>query len=413
MRVTKIPAADCAPWIQDDIKVYRPDGRFFSLVRTGNGFWILQPEVGLLGSLFRRSNGRHTILVQHKEEPGNIPLSQIAPTVQATASNIDLVHGGRKQPYLELFQQNGGANVLSESLNSEQGFRFWRKRNLNKTIEISEPINLRPRRVAGDFEWLDLSEFTYLLEQDLSVNTDSRSVIATTDWVHLLDYENPHKSGLESDKNLATANAKLQKAIIEARRSWLLDSPEFKTLDRDLGFRSHTPRQCEIGYFEISEANREIDSWNQPLIIDSTEDHFGLVLISDSVNTLAVLRISEEPGLWNGAEWGATWSRESLALGEDDFGAKLRATSEEITTILQTDEGGRFYQVYSRYTLSQLIVSPEEMNHIKKQVNHEAGFHMLELIALNRLCSQELSTTNELRTLASLVFSKVFRGELR
>ena len=62
---------------------------------------IDQQEIGILGFIVAKSGGQLAFLCQAKAEPGNIELVQLAPTLQATASNYQQIHGGLAQPFLD------------------------------------------------------------------------------------------------------------------------------------------------------------------------------------------------------------------------------------------------------------------------------------------------------------------------
>ena len=55
---------------------------------------IIQNEKGILGIL--KDSVKNKYLLQAKVEPGNKNRLQLSPTVQATKSNYQRVHGGKK-----------------------------------------------------------------------------------------------------------------------------------------------------------------------------------------------------------------------------------------------------------------------------------------------------------------------------
>ena len=55
---------------------------------------IYQPEIGFLGIICKKINNVMHFLMQAKVEPGNVNCVQISPTIQATRSNFERVHGG-------------------------------------------------------------------------------------------------------------------------------------------------------------------------------------------------------------------------------------------------------------------------------------------------------------------------------
>lgn len=159
-------------------------GKFFSI----EGIWVEtnmgrisqwsqpimnQPEIGILGILAKKFDGILYFLMQAKMEPGNINLVQLAPTVQATRSNYTRVHSGGTPPYLQYFLDKSDSTILIDSLQSEQGARFLRKRNRNIVIETSKEVP-----VLEDYCWLTLGQIHKLIQYDNIINMDARTVLA-------------------------------------------------------------------------------------------------------------------------------------------------------------------------------------------------------------------------------------------
>ena len=127
--------------------LHHETGGFFSIqglsVRTNSGpirSWsqpiIYQPEIGLLGILTKKIDGILYLLMQAKAEPGNLNTFQLSPTVQATRSNFTRLHGGKPTAFLEYFLGDSPAKILIDQLQSEQGARFYKKRNRNMIVEF-------------------------------------------------------------------------------------------------------------------------------------------------------------------------------------------------------------------------------------------------------------------------------------
>jgi dTDP-4-dehydro-6-deoxy-alpha-D-glucopyranose 2,3-dehydratase len=95
---------------------------------------IYQPEIGILGFLAKRINGELHLLAQAKVEPGNVNIVQLGPTLQATESNYKGLHGGSIPAFLSYFTKAKPFVVLVDQLQSEQGSRFYKKRNRNMVV---------------------------------------------------------------------------------------------------------------------------------------------------------------------------------------------------------------------------------------------------------------------------------------
>ena len=160
--------------------------RFFSIrglkVRSNIGpvtEWtqpiIHQPEIGVLGILTKKVDGILYLLMQAKAEPGNLNTFQLAPTVQATRSNYTRVHGGKPSKYLEYFLEDGHAETLIDQLQSEQGARFYRKRNRNVIVRVRDDDAIE---AGPNFRWLTLGQIRQLARRDDTVNMSARSVLS-------------------------------------------------------------------------------------------------------------------------------------------------------------------------------------------------------------------------------------------
>ena len=94
--------------------------------------------------------------------------------MQATKSNFTQVHKGKRPTFLEFFNGEKKVKILTDHLQTEQGGRFYQKRNRNIVIEINEDIEL-----PEEFCWLTLGEMKALLREDNVLNMDTRSVLST------------------------------------------------------------------------------------------------------------------------------------------------------------------------------------------------------------------------------------------
>ena len=187
--VRRIPLKEMNGWYFDAHQNLRHEsGKFFSVeglhVKTNVGNvneWrqpiLRQPEVGILGFICQKREGILYFLAQAKIEPGNVNKIQMSPTVQATKSNYSQVHGGSLPPYLEHFIDTTDKKIIVDQLQSEQGARFYKKRNRNMIIEVPEG---RKIELLENFCWLTLGQIKLLLQNDNIVNMNTRTVLSCT-----------------------------------------------------------------------------------------------------------------------------------------------------------------------------------------------------------------------------------------
>lgn len=112
-------------------------------------------------------------LMQAKIEPGNVNKIQISPTIQATKSNFQQKHGGKKPVYLDFFLNVRPENIIVDQIQSEQSSRFLGKRNRNIIIMVDEEVEVLPSH-----RWMTLGTIKQLMKIDNIVNMDSRTALS-------------------------------------------------------------------------------------------------------------------------------------------------------------------------------------------------------------------------------------------
>ncbi|QTD96696.1 NDP-hexose 2,3-dehydratase family protein [Streptomyces cyanogenus] len=358
-----IPFADLRMWS------FRPDtgdlvhdtGRFFTVegLRVRRPGWpvphwsqpiIHQPEVGILGILAKEFDGVLHFLMQAKTEPGNIAGPQLSPTVQATRSNYTRVHRGNPVPYVEYFRNAARHRVLADVRQSEQGSWFYRKRNRNMVVEVTEDVEL-----LDGFRWVPLGQLHRLLAEDDLVNMDSRTVLACLPFPF---------AGADGGSHRPADTAVLG-WITEARtRHELL--AERVPLREVTGWR-HEPDRIthESGaFFDVMAVafqgrGREIAAWTQPMVRPhgTGVSAFLVRRTGDGVQVLASTRV--EAGSADVLELGPTaqGTPENYAALPDDarpplLDAILGAPAERVLfDTVMSEEGGRFFHARTRYLI--------------------------------------------------------------
>ena len=376
-------------------------GRFFEVVGViGENIaqpMIAQSEIGTLGFFFRTAPAGLEALVQAKIEPGNVGGVQLAPSLQATASNIDRAHGGAPPPGLALFRAPNG-RVVCDTLQSKQGSRFLGKSNRNLAL-LFEDLTYE----SAPHRWMPVRSVLDVLHEDFLINTDARSVLVCTPWELLADghpfatVSHPITPQLARSFSAErhTERMRALKAKLERLRDCAV-SPASCSLEELPGCQiepNGVVRAPSAGFvvrhIQVSSQSREVQRWDQP-IIDSTGDgraelfavrisgilHFGFQAIT-------------EPGLSRRVELGPSrmaWPGISSAAEGVPTDATLLASCR------QSDEGGRFFHDVTNYQLWDLGDS-----------NPDPTLDWLTLSEIAALLNGDGVFTNEARTLLSLI----------
>lgn len=397
--VTRIPLADLERWQFNNWTgdLSHDSGGFFSIrglrVNTNVGAvaeWtqpiIYQPEIGLLGIITKKINGILYFLMQAKAEPGNINTYQISPTVQATRSNYLGLHGGGSVRYIEYFFDKGKAAVLVDQLQSEQGARFYRKRNRNIIVRVPDDCEID---LDINHRWVTLAQLLHLLQKDNIVNMDTRSVLSEINFApekvnshHLIDVqklryvlENSElvekpvrefalKLMFSAHPNSPAAHSidQLLMNITDEKFKCELDA-QLIPLNEVMGWK-RTPDEIfheEEKYFSIigvrvESVNREVKKWDQPI---AQQKHAGIVgFITKEIDGVLhfLVQLKLESGVMDLLEISPTVQciTDNYSLDDMPHYVKEILDLKNVTTIFdtcQSEEGGRFYKESNRSIL--------------------------------------------------------------
>ena len=398
MTVERIPFSEMRKWHFDDHtgNLVHDSGKFFSIegisVQTNVGSkprWmqpvINQPEIGILGILAKKFDGVLHFLMQAKVEPGNINAAQIAPTLQATRSNYTGVHGGKSPPYLEYFRQRRGETLL-DTLQSEQGARYLRKRNRNLIIQTSENVE-----VLADYCWLTLGQICELLKLDNVVNMDARSVLGTISFdvrelhgvpigdqvaaIRKVDPIAAKHVPLDVDpftEHVIASELSTCKPVhsVDAILSWMTELKSQTRLDvcsmplrqvADWTTGTHEISHDDKRFFSViavsvESGNREVSSWTQPIIRPQQEGLVAFVTkeIDGVLNLLVQAKV--EPGNLDLLEMAPTIQCLTGSIrnaAAEDVPPLLNLALESPvdcfeSSTMQSEEGGRFFLEQNR-----------------------------------------------------------------
>jgi oxidase EvaA len=363
-------------------------GRYFSIVgirSTSNepaldGIsqpFIDQPEIGILGFVARVQGERPQLLLQAKAEPGNVGGVQVAPTVQATESNFQQVHGGKPTPFLEYFRDTAGqgAEPLGDSLQSEQGTRFLGKYNRNCTVMIQgdgPPVD------SSLLRWVDTQELFSHICDDFVVNTDARSVLVCADWCRIAPNRRPFERNRHGDPFADALYHSFHAPVLPQRTLAILAVLEnarqttrivhrLVPLDQLDGWRweeqaltSDDNRNLRVEGFRVAAPTREVPAWCQPLVHSPERADITLVCQLREGRMQFLFRAIAEIGLRERVQFGPTLQDEGLPQNPGIVAAQIAecardpAICRERLACSHSDEGGRFFQTTARYRICEL-----------------------------------------------------------
>lgn len=361
-------------WGFDENQNYVHDSKkFFSIKRVQhneieNGI-IHQSGIGVLGILSTMISGILHILVQFKEEPGNINKAQLSPTIQATKSNYSKAHGGSFPPYWEKFVSIPKDKYIIDSLQPEQGLRYWQKFNQNVIVETEY------LEEQSGFKWMTIGQVLAFSKHDNSINSCLRSVLSLISF----EYENNNK---KLDKKIENLILKSKKEYLDYGRLHN-NVKKFYSEEKDCFDFFSKNDNFSVKGVNVQIENREVPNWSQPIILESRNLYYVLLRLQNKKLINYVWSLCIEPGYVNGFAIGPT---EIIKSNENNI-TKIKSNLIEkykeygniknIHTINMSEEGGRFWRV--------------SVPHIIIDINVESkNFKSENLILLNEEESRKL-----------------------
>lgn len=379
VEVKQIPFTELKNWkfTENNDSLVHASGKFFSInginVKTNwreKKEWgqpiINQPEIGYLGIITKEFNGVLYFLMQAKIEPGNINHVQLSPTLQATKSNYNQVHGGKVPTYLDYFKQRKNVTILIDQLQSEQGARFLKKRNRNIIIQVHDDIE-----VFDDYIWLTLGQIKKLICYDNLVNMDTRTVISGISFKVFdgigLSCSN-FTDQIKMDMFISNINKEISYLAFEDHIAWLTElkckyeltvSEMPLSALKDWMITKNEIVHREDRYFKviatkITISNREVSFWCQPLVKPMQEGLIAFIVKKIHGVMHFLIQAKLECGNFDILELAPTVQCLTGNYRKPDYEIPylnfvLNVSKEKIIyDAMQSEEGGRFFEEQNR-----------------------------------------------------------------
>lgn len=373
--INLIPFQKMTKWFFDDHEGnLRHETNGFFKIQSVKSSSTIQPiinqaEHGILGLLIKQIGGIIYCLVQMKIEPGNKDVIQISPTVQATESNYKGIHKGKKVNYIDYFiKESPLYKTIYKQLQSEQGSKFYKKRNWNIVIELDNKVDI----VGSDNHyWLSLSLINDLLSENNVINMDLRSILSCFEVPsRMLEYKVNSiawlNSYVPSGYNFLN-EVQLREKLTQYKKNQYHEV-ELGTLDLALkngwelkSMEIINPSNLDfiVRFIDVQIQNREVTSWTQP-IVASKERKLNCLYVKKIEGTYHYLfQFCNEIGLTTYVEIGPTFHNVDINNVDKYPYANLYKSGKILFESVLSEEGGRFYHEENIYTVIEL---PENIN---------------------------------------------------
>lgn len=179
---------DIEDWIVTDEVFKNINNRFFEVIAADVSIsnrevkkWsqpLIKPlQQGIIAFIVKDIDGVSHFLVQAKLECGNFDILEFAPTVQCIT---DSYHNSNDVPFLNYVLNASSDEIMTDTLQSEEGGRFYKEQNRNIIIKV--PDNF-PSEVPENYCWMTLNQLNIFIKFNNYLNIQARSLISTINFL--------------------------------------------------------------------------------------------------------------------------------------------------------------------------------------------------------------------------------------
>ena len=185
LNVMPIPLREVDHWRTTNMAIEHEESRFFKViaaqveinnreVKTWCQPLVAPAQQGLTAFVIKKINGTYHFLVQGKVESGNFDTLEMAPTVQCITDNY--IGKNNNQPFVEYVQNAKPEQIRVDTLQSEEGGRFYQEQNRNLIIEADDsfPVDNLPE----NYIWVSYQQLILFLHFNNYLNIQSRSLLS-------------------------------------------------------------------------------------------------------------------------------------------------------------------------------------------------------------------------------------------
>lgn len=187
------PVLDMPEWKKTETEIVRDDEKFFKIIGVNVTIsnrevssWcqpLVQPmQQGLCAFIIRKINGIYHFLVQAKLECGNFDVIELAPTVQCLTGNV-YAENNIKPEFAEYVLNATRNQKVFDTLQSEEGGRFYKEQNRNMIVEVGDDF---PLELPERYTWMTLRQIYKFLRFNNYLNIQARSLISALPYKELI-----------------------------------------------------------------------------------------------------------------------------------------------------------------------------------------------------------------------------------
>jgi len=189
--VNPISLKDLNNWrIEADV-IRHAENKYFKVIATKVSIenrevmsWtqpMIEPsQEGICAFVCKNINGIIHFIVQTKLECGNFDIIELAPTVQCLTGNFRTEGSVSYLPFLKYVSESKKENIVFDTLQSEEGGRFFKEQNRNMIVMADDSISIK---LPENYIWMSLQQLQTFNKFNNYLNIQARSLIAAISYI--------------------------------------------------------------------------------------------------------------------------------------------------------------------------------------------------------------------------------------
>ncbi|MDC1145878.1 NDP-hexose 2,3-dehydratase family protein [Candidatus Marinimicrobia bacterium] len=181
---TKIlPLSRLPDWDVNENEIKRFDGKYFKVIGADIKIenrevknWqqpLIKPETtGIVALFMKKINNQKHYLINAKVECGHLDVVELGPSL--STSNIKNNEEENECKLFDIIKSKKYLSVKFDTLQSEEGGRFFHEENRNMLIEVDKDFNYDDKC----YKWATLNQLLFLLNDSNIINIQLRSLIS-------------------------------------------------------------------------------------------------------------------------------------------------------------------------------------------------------------------------------------------
>ena len=179
-----ISLADLQDWETNDHEIVRHDKKFFKVIGADIKIenrevksWqqpLIKPmDKGIVALFTKKINNEYHYLVNAKVECGHADIVELGPTISSSSESLNDKKNISK--LLDIISKQKYKKKIFDTLQSEEGGRFFHEENRNILVEVEDIAQLDDE---NNYRWISLNQILYLLNYSNIINIQLRSLIS-------------------------------------------------------------------------------------------------------------------------------------------------------------------------------------------------------------------------------------------